>query len=146
MPPFNANDEDDPTSYPLDDLENGKHEHERLLNTGDDSDAETCIGRDSGEKSVSLGASVTEKVLGIRLSTWIKGPEPPRPYKIAPIGGSIQNIFVDRLEAWLPKSRQRGLLALAFVTIWFFSFVLAIHIGYSRDGDRVRLSCTSSLW
>lgn len=131
MPSFHEDDEEDPTSYALSDLENGQHSSSRLLNTEEDSDTETYNGPHSRET---------------RTPTWIEGHQPPRPYTIVPIGGSIQSIFADKLKELLPESWQRVLLALIFFAIWFFSFVLVIHTGYARDLDRVRLSCTSSLW
>ncbi|TLD34379.1 putative lccl domain containing protein [Venturia nashicola] len=144
MPGLHDDDEEDYSSYALSDLENGQHE--RLLNTGGDSDTDNYSSSDPGEKSVPSGSPLTEKILGIRLSAWINGPQPPRPHKINPIGGPIQTVFADSLKRWVPGTLQRALLALAFILIWFLSFILVIHIGYSRDGARVRLDCTSSLW
>jgi hypothetical protein len=140
MPHF----DDDPRSYPLRVLENGQHSR---LPTDDLRSDTASSGRSSPvEAAPSTGALLTEKMLGTRLSGWVKGPRPPRPYIIVPVGGSTQVLCLKNLKIWLPQRRQRELAAVAFFAVWLLSFVLVIHNGTSADGDRTRLSCISRFW
>lgn len=135
---------DEPRSYPLRDLENGRHSR---LPTEDLRSDSASSGRSTPvEMSPFAGASLIEKMLAPRLLAWIQGPQPPRPYIIVPLGGSLQVICLKRLRTWLPQRRQRELAAVAFFAVWLLSFVLVIHSGNSTDGDRTRLSCISRLW
>jgi hypothetical protein len=135
----------DPQSHPLMDLENGRRSRAR---TDDDMRSEgASSGRSTPLAAMHLpGASLAARVFGARLSEWMQGPQPPRPYIIVPFGGSIQLVCLKRINTWFPQGRQRGLLAIAFFAFWLLSFVLVIHNGSSTDLDRTRLSCVSRFW
>jgi hypothetical protein len=135
----------DPQSHPLMDLENRRHSE---VSTDDDMrwDAASSGRSTPVEATAFPGASLPAKIFGARLSEWVQGPRPPRPYIIVPLGGSIQVICLKRLKRWLPQRRQRDLLAVAFFAAWLFSFILVIHNGSSTDVDRTRLSCISRFW
>lgn len=146
MAPLNTDDddEDNPESYTLRDLEDGQHSS--LLNDSARSPSASSHITSRVDVPTSLGVSLAEKMLGGRLSAWIQGPRPPRPYTITPIGGSVQLLGLRRLRTSFPQPRYRELGSLAFFAIWFLSFILVVHTGNSTEVDRTRLSCISRLW
>ncbi|KAF2657337.1 hypothetical protein K491DRAFT_703513 [Lophiostoma macrostomum CBS 122681] len=80
---------------------------------------------------------------------WIKGPEPPVPYRIQPFFERIQT-FPTRLLSRLPKLARVTIYLCAFM-LWLVLFgVLISKRGLPSDiggvGAPVRLACTSKLW
>lgn len=83
--------------------------------------------------------------------TWVKGPQPPRVYRITPIFPKIQHIPIALLDRYAPKKVQRFWLLVALYICWFFVFSLmqwkssfAVQIpGY---GNPVRLGCGARYW
>ncbi|KAF2170899.1 hypothetical protein M409DRAFT_63929 [Zasmidium cellare ATCC 36951] len=82
---------------------------------------------------------------------WVKGPNPPRIYKITPIFPNIQHAPIALLDRYAPKRRQRFWLLILLYASWLFVFSLmlwkssfAAQIpGY---GTPVRLSCSARYW
>jgi hypothetical protein len=80
---------------------------------------------------------------------WIKGPQPPVPYRINPLFERVQT-FPTRLLSRLPKLARIALFVCAFM-LWLVVFgVLISKRGLPSDiggfGTPVRLACTSKLW
>ena len=85
------------------------------------------------------------------VATWIKGPQPPRPYKIRPFFPAVQNAPVRLLDRYLPKRRQKIWLLVAFYVVWLLSFSLVLRrSAFSTEiagyGSPVRVSCSSRVW
>ncbi|KAK8239005.1 hypothetical protein HDK77DRAFT_283467 [Phyllosticta capitalensis] len=85
------------------------------------------------------------------VATWIKGPQPPRPYKIRPFFPAVQNAPVRLLDRYLPKRRQKIWLLVAFYVVWLLSFSLVLRrSAFSTEiagyGSPVRVSCSSRFW
>lgn len=80
---------------------------------------------------------------------WIRGPQPPKTYRIDPLFENIQTLPI-RLLGRLPKIPRLAILFLAFV-IWVVVFgVIISGRGLPADiggfGRPVRLACTTRLW
>ncbi|KAF4556588.1 LCCL domain-containing protein [Elsinoe fawcettii] len=84
-------------------------------------------------------------------ATWIKGPQPPRPFKITPILPGVQHAPLRLLDRYAPKRAQRAWLLAFFWAAWLLAFSLiqwkssfASEIpGY---GAPARLSCGARYW
>ncbi|KAF2719007.1 hypothetical protein K431DRAFT_287181 [Polychaeton citri CBS 116435] len=83
--------------------------------------------------------------------TWVKGPQPPRIYKITPFLSTVQHVPIAILDRWAPKRIQRFGLLIFVYFCWLFSFGLILW--QSRAGAEiphygapVRLSCSARYW
>lgn len=86
-----------------------------------------------------------------KVLTWVKGPQPPRIYKIKPIFPQIQEAPLRLLDRYAPKRIQRFCLLISFYLVWIFCFSLVLHkSSIAADvkgyGSPVRLACGSSFW
>jgi hypothetical protein len=84
-------------------------------------------------------------------STWLKGPQPPRPYHIEPFFGRVQTAPTKLFAVYIPKIRHRIWILMAFYTIWLSVFIFILHKSTSTGeiggyGSPVRLSCISRFW
>ncbi len=84
-------------------------------------------------------------------SSWIKGPQPPRPYKIKPIFERAQTAPMRLLHRWVPQRHQRVLLLASYFVLWLLCLIVALHTSASKPeiggyGPPIRLSCISRLW
>ena len=82
---------------------------------------------------------------------WVKGPDPPRPWSIAPFLPKIQTAPIQLLNTYLPKRQHRFLLLLLLYFGWMLSFALVLRkSAFAADvpgyGSPVRLSCGTSFW
>ncbi|KAF2267279.1 hypothetical protein CC78DRAFT_541927 [Lojkania enalia] len=82
---------------------------------------------------------------------WVKGPQPPRPWKIRPFFPSVQHAPVQFLNNYFPKRRHKVILLLFFYLCWFLSFALVLHrSAFAADipghGPPVRIRCTDRFW
>lgn len=85
------------------------------------------------------------------VATWVKGPQPPRIYKIKPFFPQIQEAPLRLLDRYAPKRMQRFWLLIFFYVCWVFCFSLILHkSSFASDikgyGSPVRLGCTASFW
>lgn len=82
---------------------------------------------------------------------WVKGPQPPRPWKIHPLFPRIQTAPIQFLNNYFPNRRHKITLLIFFYLCWFVSFSLVLHrSAFSADipghGSPVRVRCTDRLW
>ncbi|EOD46866.1 LCCL domain-containing protein [Neofusicoccum parvum] len=85
------------------------------------------------------------------VATWVKGPQPPRPYKITPFFPQIQEAPPRLLDKYLPKRKQKAWLLVAFYALWLLCFSLVLRkSAFSTEigdyGSPVRLTCLSRFW
>ncbi|KAF2646761.1 hypothetical protein P280DRAFT_416312 [Massarina eburnea CBS 473.64] len=83
--------------------------------------------------------------------TWVKGPQPPRPWKIRPLFPAIQLAPLQFLNNYFPKRKHKIALLVFFYFCWFLSFALVLHrSAFAADipgyGSPVRIRCTDRLW
>ncbi|KAJ9629910.1 hypothetical protein H2203_002295 [Taxawa tesnikishii (nom. ined.)] len=82
---------------------------------------------------------------------WVKGPQPPRPYKIEPFFPRIQHAPLKLLDAYAPKRTHRFWLLAGFYFLWLLAFAAVLHkSAFASDvpgyGSPVRLSCGATYW
>jgi len=82
---------------------------------------------------------------------WVRGPQPPRPWKIQPFFPKIQAAPVQLLDRCLPQRKHKILLLVAFYLVWILTFALVLHrSAFAADipgyGSPVRLTCTDRFW
>lgn len=85
------------------------------------------------------------------LYQWVKGPQPPRPFKISPLLPRLQNAPTVFLHKHFPERNQRFWLLLIICVLWvsLFSGVLSASLSgcqVSGYNTPVRLSCVSRFW
>lgn len=90
-------------------------------------------------------------VLGSSVARWIKGPQPPRPYKIQPFFPSIQKFPLRILDRFFPKRKHKICLLVAHHFLWLLAFILLLReSAFSADvegyGAPLTLSCGAALW
>lgn len=86
-----------------------------------------------------------------RIIVWVRGPQPPRPWKIQPFFPKIQTAPVQLLDRWLPQKKHKILLLVAFYLAWVAAFALVLHrSAFAADipgyGSPVRITCTDRFW
>lgn len=87
----------------------------------------------------------------IHVKTWIKGPQPPRPWKINPLLPKIQTAPIRFIDTFFPKKKHRVALLVIFYAAWILSFGLVLHrSAFTADvpgyGAPVRIGCTDRFW
>jgi hypothetical protein len=85
------------------------------------------------------------------ISRWIKGPQPPRPWKIQPYFPTIQYAPVQYLHNYFPKRKQKVVLLIFFYICWLLCFGVVLHrSAFASDipgyGSPVRITCTDRFW
>ncbi|KAF2683460.1 hypothetical protein K458DRAFT_305534 [Lentithecium fluviatile CBS 122367] len=86
---------------------------------------------------------------GYKVAQWVRGPQPPKEYRIKPLFESVQT-FPIRLLGRLPRLARICVYICAFM-LWIIVFgVLLRKFGLPNDfvgfGTPVRLSCVARLW
>ncbi|KAH7079768.1 hypothetical protein FB567DRAFT_533310 [Paraphoma chrysanthemicola] len=82
---------------------------------------------------------------------WVKGPQPPRPWKIHPFFPKIQTAPIRFINNYFPKRKHKVLLLIFFYGCWLLSFGLVLHrSAFAADipgyGSPVRIRCTDRFW
>lgn len=82
---------------------------------------------------------------------WVKGPRPPRIYKIEPIFPAVQTFPLQLVDRYLPKSRHRVAALLLFYILWLTAFAAVLHHSAFADeiagyGSPSRVTCLSRYW
>ncbi|KAI4687136.1 hypothetical protein J4E85_009631 [Alternaria conjuncta] len=82
---------------------------------------------------------------------WVKGPQPPRPWKIHPFFPKIQTAPIRLLNSYFPERRQKIGLLVFFYFCWILTFGLVLHrSAFAADipgyGSPVRVRCTDRFW
>lgn len=83
--------------------------------------------------------------------TWVKGPQPPRPWKIHVFFPKIQTAPVHFVNNYFPKRKHKIALLVSFYFFWLLSFTLVLHrSAFAADvpgyGAPVRIGCTDRFW
>ena len=83
--------------------------------------------------------------------TWVKGPQPPRPWRIRPLFPAVQLTPVRLLHRYFPKRKHKITVLVIFYIAWFLSFSLVLHrSAFAADipgyGAPVNIRCTDRLW
>ncbi|KAF2090890.1 LCCL domain-containing protein [Saccharata proteae CBS 121410] len=86
-----------------------------------------------------------------KVAVWIKGPQPPRPYRIHPFFPQVQEAPIRLLEKVAPKRRHKVWLLVAFYALWLLCFSLVLRkSAFATDipgyGSPVRIGCTARFW
>ena len=82
---------------------------------------------------------------------WVKGPQPPRPWKIRPFFPRVQTAPIQFLHNYFPQRRHKVALLIFFYFCWLLSFGLVLHrSAFAADipgyGSPVRIRCTDRFW
>jgi hypothetical protein len=86
-----------------------------------------------------------------KCALWLKGPQPPRQFKIRPIYSRFQKVPIRLPSRWVANYYQRLWVLLGFYVLWILLFIIIIHgpasgDGFGTEGPPVKLSCISRLW
>lgn len=122
------------------------------------SDADTPLLSEEGEpaRSKSTGSFYDRVPLPLRrvgtaVADWVKGPKPPRPWRISPVFPRIQEAPLRLLDAYAPRPWQRFILLLVLYFVYILAFALVLHkSAFAADipgyGHPVTLSCGATFW
>ena len=85
------------------------------------------------------------------IEQWVRGPRPPRPYRITPILAQLQPMPLKTFRRYFPRRQQRFCLLGAVFLLWLIIFLGVLSrsvLGCQIPGYRtpVRLSCVSRFW
>ncbi|KAF2733398.1 hypothetical protein EJ04DRAFT_274386 [Polyplosphaeria fusca] len=83
--------------------------------------------------------------------TWVKGPQPPRLWKIQPFLPRVQTAPITFLNSFFPKRKQKVSLLIFFYFCWVLSFSLVLHrSAFTADipgyGSPITKRCTDRFW
>jgi hypothetical protein len=147
---------DDATSV-SDDTEDLAFADDALINASEASDEEEYF--DDGNrrrgilKYMYIPNGLQKRALRIYepVARWIRGPVPPRPWKIKPFFPAVQYFPVEILRRWLPKQRHRFWALMAFYAAWVACFTTVLHkSAFATDvpgwGNPVRIRCEYRFW
>ena len=82
---------------------------------------------------------------------WVRGPRPPRPYRVTPILSQLQTVPLVSFRRIFPRRQQRFCLLVGIFLLWSIIFLGVLSrsvLGCQIPGYRtpVRLSCVSRFW
>ncbi|EON62956.1 hypothetical protein W97_02182 [Coniosporium apollinis CBS 100218] len=85
------------------------------------------------------------------VGNWVRGPDPPRRYKIYPLFPRIQEAPIRLLQSYFPKRRHKIALLVPFYAAWLLCFALVLHkSAFAGDipgyGSPTRLNCLARYW
>lgn len=151
-PRDNSDDEGAPPQIYRDDETASPHVDESttetLIASSDASDAS-----DQPQESHQTNKYIPPRVQHIwsKVVIWVKGPQPPRPWKIRPFFPNFQDVPIRLLDHYLPKRKHKVALLVCFYACWALSFSLVLHrSAFSADlpgyGSPVQLRCTDRFW
>ncbi|KAL4948836.1 LCCL domain-containing protein [Aspergillus filifer] len=88
-------------------------------------------------------------VAGIR--EWMRGPSPPRKYRINPWLARWQTAPGRLIERYFPSSKAKVSLLIAALLLWGVVFISILHASVTGQeipghGSPTKLSCSSRLW
>lgn len=75
---------------------------------------------------------------------WVKGPDPPRPFRIHPLFPRIQHAPLELLDRYAPKRSQRVWLLIGLYIAWALAFFLVLH--QSSFASEVQGQAPIRLW
>jgi hypothetical protein len=86
-----------------------------------------------------------------QFASWMKGPQPARPYKIKPIFETVQTAPTRLLDRRVPQHHHRLWILAGYYILWLLLVVIVLHKSTSTGeigklGPPLRLSCISRLW
>lgn len=86
-----------------------------------------------------------------KVVVWVKGPQPPRPWKIRPFFPKVQTAPIRFIETYFPQKKHKIWLLAVFYFCWILSFTLVLHrSAFTADvpgyGKPVMIRCTDRMW
>lgn len=86
-----------------------------------------------------------------RFYTHLKGPEPPRPWKIRPFLPRLQQLPLKLVDKVCPRQWQRVIALGLFYICWIATFAAVLHKSSVAEdvngyGQPTRVSCGGSFW
>ncbi|KAJ4393063.1 hypothetical protein N0V93_002270 [Gnomoniopsis smithogilvyi] len=86
-----------------------------------------------------------------RVRTYLKGPEPPRIWKIRPILPRVQQLPLRLADKVCPRQWQRTVALFIFYVCWVATFAAVLHKSSVADdvngyGQPIRVSCGGVFW
>jgi hypothetical protein len=86
-----------------------------------------------------------------QFASWMKGPQPARPYKIKPIFEIVQTAPTRLLDRRVPQHQHRLWILAGYYILWLLLLVIVLRKSTSTGkigelGPPLRLSCISRLW
>lgn len=82
---------------------------------------------------------------------WLKGPRPPRPWKIQPFLSRLQQTPLRLVDKFLPRQWQRIAVLFCFYVCWIATFAAVLRKSSVVDdvngyGQPILLSCGAVFW
>lgn len=123
------------------------------LNNVNMDDLRNPVKRRNWAWSPKITAKVPPQLIRVSdaVTTWVKGPQPPRIYRINPFFPRIQYAPVALLDRFLPKFFHRALLLALTLAIWLLTFSLiqwksSFASEVRGHGSPAVLSCNAHYW
>jgi hypothetical protein len=85
------------------------------------------------------------------IARWVRGPQPPRPWKITPYCERWQTLPGRTLDQFFPKQRHKAALLAGFYAAWLLTFSLllkksAFATEVEGYGAPVNVGCLARFW
>lgn len=85
------------------------------------------------------------------LSAWLRGPDPPKPWKTRPFLPRLQQLPLRFVDKFLPRQWQRIAALFLFYVCWVATFAAVLRKSSVFDnvngyGQPLSLSCGSVFW
>jgi hypothetical protein len=82
---------------------------------------------------------------------WVKGPQPPRPWRIVPIAEKIQTWPITVRDQYLPTKTHKIGALLIYYAVWLLTFSLVLHrsaftMEVEGYGSPSNVGCLARFW
>lgn len=86
-----------------------------------------------------------------KVLTYLRGPEPPRRWKIRPFVPRVQQLPLRLVDTFCPRQWQRTIVLFLFYVCWIATFGAVLHKSSVADdvngyGQPIRVSCGGVFW